>query len=1099
MREAGQGAGSERRVVTVLFADIAGFTAMSENLDPETVTDAVNEIFTVLGAEVEAVGGHVDKVIGDSLMALFGAPTAHEDDALRAVRAALKMQRAMKAREEVTSRLFGQPVRLRIGLHSGLVVWGSVGPPGQARPTVMGDAVNLASRLQRSAPEGGVLVTEVVWRQVRGHYLSKTWEPIVVKGKAEPVAVYEIVGERDRAEPVARPPFVDRRDELQQLEDLKARALRGRAQVAIVVGDPGVGKTRLIEEFTRRLSPEVALLQTACPPYGGNSLGPLADLFRQLTGLAGTVTLKEVEARIPLGERTAQAASVVSRLFGLAEVPPGDDVSHETALLVAAEVVRRLLTRPTVVWIEDLQWVDAGTRELLPFMMERLLEVPLLLIGSLRPDAEVVAWGKRSSSTTIQLEPLTDDAARQFLAGLTGEHLPEPIERVLVEKAGGNPFYLNEIVAMLRSAGLLVQDDHGRWRATGSIEHALPDTVQAAVLARLDRLPADLRAIVQRAAVVGASFPRSLLGALSPGVDMSEGLRAVEDAGIVRLRDPLAADPEYAFVHPLVREVAYGTLLAKQQVALHRHIAEAMERLYPEQIEELAKTIGTHHARGGHASAAVPYLVRAGEQADRRFATREAIELFEWARRLAVETGQTDLCIVACERLGELYLRVQDRGPKAWFDVWEFVRAHVDPKEDPVRAARAAIRAAYARAHDNQVANALDYLKEAEPLLPADHPLWSDYHRVRSFAYVIQSEYRPALEAARQAVDIATRVGTLQDRSRAYAALAHPAILPLLGDEGRRVMRQAAAEATAAGDERLLIEARHFLLSDVWTRSVVDHDVLRTAEEAVRKTEEYGWTRDEAALSMILGWAQFLTGEWAEAGRHLARAHELIDTHDGRLQGTYHILLPHFRANLAMGQGQTDDARQILERALVHAAYHQPIWLNHDMAQCQLMLGDLPSARAAMEQSLRAVDRLRCIICGCQAHGVGAEFYAAIGEVGRAEALAREAEDTAREIGHVATQIRVLRARALIALAARTPEEAIEAAQRAVALGWSMPLPQPLEIGQSLLVLGSAQRAAGQSGEATASWREARGLFEGLGATWYLQQVRGALQQVGVG
>lgn len=164
---------SERRVVCVLFADVAGFTAISERLDPETVTDAMNEIFTALGAEVEAVGGYVDKVTGDSLMALFGAPVAHEDDALRAVRAAVAMQKAMAVREDATRRLLGRPARLRIGIHSGLVVWGSVGPPGQARPTVMGDAVNLASRLQRAASEGGVLVSDAVCRQVRGVYICR--------------------------------------------------------------------------------------------------------------------------------------------------------------------------------------------------------------------------------------------------------------------------------------------------------------------------------------------------------------------------------------------------------------------------------------------------------------------------------------------------------------------------------------------------------------------------------------------------------------------------------------------------------------------------------------------------------------------------------------------------------------------------------------------------------------------------------------------------------------------------------------------------------------------------------------------------------------
>ncbi|MGH2625843.1 MAG: adenylate/guanylate cyclase domain-containing protein, partial [Anaerolineales bacterium] len=239
---------SERRVVTVLFADVAGFTALAERLDPETITDAMNEIFAALGAEVEAVGGYVDKVIGDSLMALFGAPTAHEDDALRAVRAALSMHRVMAGHRLNLEGGLGQRVRLRIGVHTGQVVWGIVGPPGQAKPTVMGDVVNVASRLQRADPEGGALISDAVYRQVKGAYLAQAWEPLVVKGKSEPLAVYEILGERERAEPMSRPPFVDRQEDLEQLEDLFRRARRGRAHVVVVIGDPGIGKTRLVEE-----------------------------------------------------------------------------------------------------------------------------------------------------------------------------------------------------------------------------------------------------------------------------------------------------------------------------------------------------------------------------------------------------------------------------------------------------------------------------------------------------------------------------------------------------------------------------------------------------------------------------------------------------------------------------------------------------------------------------------------------------------------------------------------------------------------------------------------------------------------------------------
>jgi adenylate cyclase len=1079
---------SERRVVTVLFADIAGFTAIAERLDPEVVTDAVNEIFTALGAEIQATGGHVDKVIGDSVMALFGAPTAHEDDALRAVRAALAMHAAVEARQEALRRLLGQPVRLRIGIHSGLVVWGRVGPPGQATPTVMGDAVNLASRLQRAAPEGGVLVSDVVYRQIRGVYAARAWVPIEVKGKAEPVPVYEIVAERD-AEPIARPPFVDREDELRSLNDLWDRAARGRAQVAVVMGEPGIGKTRVVEEFVVRLPPDAGRLQSSCPPYGGSSLGPLAELFRQLAGLRGRVTPEDVEGRVPFGERTPQAARVLVRLFDLGSVALAEDGDHETALLVAAEAIRRMIVRPTLAWVEDVQWADAGTRELLPFMMDRMADAPLLVVVTLRPDGEPLTWGRRTTVTTLQVPTLADADACALLAGLLGHRPPVAVEAAITEKAGGNPFYLNELVATLTSSGALVMDDSGRWRAAGPLHDVLPESVHAAVLARLDRLPPGLRGVLQRAAVVGSSFHRSQLEALSPGADVATSLRQLEAADLVRVRDPFSADPEYAFGHPLVREAAYRALLAKQRAVLHLAVAEALEATPGGPADELAKTIAAHFLHGGHPERAVPYLLRAGRRAAGRYAAREAIELLEETRRLAEEAGLVDAGVEACELLGDLYLRVQDRGPKAWFGAWEFVRQHVDPTADPLRRARAAIRAASALIHDNQTDDASRYLAEAAALIPDGDPLASDLHRVRAHVLVMASEYRAALDEARTAVEIANARGTLADRSRAYAMLAQPAILPLMGDEGRRLMTAWVAEAAASGDERLLIEARHFLVSDVWTRGLVDADLLRTADDALRRAEEHGWTRDEAALAQLVAWARFLIGDWPAAERHIGRAHALMEEHGGRLQGLYAILLPLLRANIEMGAGRLPAARAILREALRYARFHSPIWLNHDLARCEWMLGEETPAREAMERSLDARDRLKCIICGCQADGIAAEFFAQIGDDERADALAGVAERTAREIGHVTTAIRAQRARARTALRRGAGEAALRAAREAAALGAGLPIVQPLEHGQSQALLAAAWQAVGDGEQAAAAWEEARQLFAGLPAPWFLRRL----------
>lgn len=1090
---------SERRVVAVLFADVAGYTAMAEHLDPEVVTDVMNEIFAALGAEVEAVGGHVDKVIGDSLMALFGAPVAHEDDALRAVRAALGMQRAMAARAGALAQRVGQVPRLRIGIHSGQVVWGAVGPSGRAQPTVMGDVVNLAARLQRAAPEGGVLISDAVHRQVRGACECLAREPIVVKGKTEPVVVYEVLGERERMESASRPPFVNRRDDLAQLDELLTRAGRGRAQVAVIIGDPGVGKTRLVEEFTDRLPGDMALLRTACPPYGGQSLAPLADLFRQFAGLVGPVTLADVEARVPLGERAAHAAAVLSRLFNLTEVPAerlGVEVSRDAALLVAAEAIRRMLVRTTVVWIEDLQWADAGTRELLPIFVERLAETPLLLIGTVRAGETVPVWGKRTAVATIQLDPLADDDARTLLAALVGAPLAEPAADTILAKARGNPFYLSEMVATLRGAGTLVLDDDGRPRLTGSVNDVLPDTVQAAVLARLDRLPPETRAIVQRAAVIGSRFSRAILAALDADPSLDEGLAHLEEAYIIRRDDPLAADPDYSFVHPLVREVAYASLLLKHQTALHAQVAEALERIYPERSEALAKDIGTHYERGGRPRQAAARLLEAGRQALRRYALQEVIELLERARALAGE-DQVDILVEVNELLADVYPRVHGHGPEKRHKAWSYVLTHLDASADPVRAARAAIGLGAVAAGGSGGPTAQSLFDRAAAWLPPDHALWSELHVAWSQVLVANSQYREAVDAAREAVRIADRVGTMADRARAYASLAHPALLPLLGADGHRIMQRWLAEVEATGDERLLIDANYSFTSEVWTRGVVDETILRHVEDAARNAQQYGWTADEAEFRTLLGWATFLIGQWSRAETALEQAREIVETHGGRILHRFLMILPYARGNLAMGRGRLPEAAQVFEDGLRRVGFHAPIWLNHDLARCQLMMGDNAAARSTMARALEATDRIGCVICGCQATGVAGEFYAMVGEMDRAAALAQEAEATALEIGHVPTRVRAARTRARIALRHGQPDVAQAAAREAMRFGDELPMPHPLERAQTLWVLGEAQAGAGQRAEGLAAWRHARELLAALGADWHLAQLETVLTRAG--
>src|SRR3972149_6519882 len=341
-----------------------------------------------------------------------------------------------------------------------------------------------------------------------------------------------------------------------------------------------------------------------------------------------------------------------------------------------------------------------------------------------------------------------------------------------------------------------------------------------------------------------------------------------------------------------------------------------------------------------------------------------------------------EILVEAFELLGDLYPRMQERGWTDEFDVWQAVLNHLDPSADPARAARAAVRAARARVKGSRVDEARPLLAQAESWLTGDHPLWSHLLSERAQLLIRESQYREALRIAREAVEVADRRGTLVDRSHALSTLAHPAILPLMGEEGRRLMRSWVAEVATKGEERLLTDARHIVASDIWTRGMVDEELFRFIEDGVARAAEFGWTRDEIGLRMMLGWGYSRTGRWAEASALVERAHGLLETLGGYTQGYFHIALPYFRGNAAMGRGALEEGKRIFEQALERPPFHAP----------------RARARAAR-------DRFRCIICGCQANGIAAEFYATL-EDPAAEPLLEDAEATASEIGHVTTRIR---------------------------------------------------------------------------------------------
>jgi adenylate cyclase len=663
----------ERRRVTVLFADLVGFSTLAEHLDPEELRTLITGTFSELTEEVERREGFVEKFIGDAIVAVFGAPVTHEDDPARAVESALGMLEIIRRRSE------GAPasLELRVGINSGLVVSGGVGDGTQTG--VMGDAVNVAARLQQTAAPGEILLSAATWRRIRDGFDAERVGELEVKGKAQTVEALRLLGRRER-DVRYRAPFVGRREELALLDLLWSSVRKGNTHVASLLGEPGVGKSRLLAEFR----PDGAELDLRVACSGERAFGPFLELIAQLLGglPADTDELKTKAAKFELVE---EDVILLGAFLGLGGAPPVVRMADEQQKRqVFAGVWQVLLAvcraRPTFIALDDVHWADESSRELLDFLLERLSGLPLMLVLCYRPGFEQVERAElRASHTAIRLEPLSREESVALARGYLGvEVLPPDLERLVSERAEGNAFFVEELLQALLELGSLAVVDARAVLAKVDVE--IPDTVQGTILARVDRLEASARSLLQHAAVLGRSFPADLLEAVAGNGDVSAALAALERAQLLVAPAP----GEWAFKHALIQEVAYETLLLRQRRELHRKVAETLEQRAgddPGLLEELAE----HYARAEAPEQARRYAVAAGDRAQERMGFVEAKRRYETALRLwgaGDESGRLELLL----KLGRTALLAGDNpaaraalieGVEGWRERGETRRAGV--------------------------------------------------------------------------------------------------------------------------------------------------------------------------------------------------------------------------------------------------------------------------------------------------------------------------------------------------------------------------------------------------------------------------------------
>jgi class 3 adenylate cyclase/tetratricopeptide (TPR) repeat protein len=665
---------SERRQATVLFADISGFTAMSEKLDPEELTVAINRCFATLAEAVSAHGGHVDKYIGDCVMALFGVPHALEKAPTHAINAAIEMKNRLAALNAEAG--LPAPLDLHIGINTGLVIAGQVGGNVKQEFTVMGDTVNLASRLKDAAPTGSIWVGPDTHRYTRDEFEFRQLEPLALKGKAKPVDAYELLSVKEQlhkpkpktAEHAAE--LVGRDAELGLVRARIAGLARGGGGIINVIGEAGLGKSRLLAEACA--SDEaggVLVLEGRSLSMGeGLSFHPFIDLFRHWAGIDKDDADQDAVAKLEgavgaaCGEDAGDIFPFVATLMSLrpsgAHADRLEGVTGEALEKLIAKSVRDLVqrlaaARPLLLVFEDLHWADASSVQLLEVILRLVVAHPVLFLHAFRPDHVgsdrilAVSRGEYGTlQTEIALQPLSDQLSGVLVQKLLrSEALPISTLGLITRTAEGNPFYLEQIVRSLVDQGV-VEQTPGGLRVTGRLETVvIPDTIQGVILARVDRLPEPVRRVLQIASVLGRSFYHRILTRIIPDdPELDQKLAYLKERQLLSQRGThrtatvrrrtLAEETEYVFSHALLQETIYQSILQKTRRELHAQVARAIEWAFADRAADFYGMLAYHYSRAEELEKAEEYLFKAGDEAARAAASSEALAFFREASRV---------------------------------------------------------------------------------------------------------------------------------------------------------------------------------------------------------------------------------------------------------------------------------------------------------------------------------------------------------------------------------------------------------------------------------------------------------------------------------
>jgi class 3 adenylate cyclase/tetratricopeptide (TPR) repeat protein len=988
----------ERKQVTVLFADASGFTSMSEQLDPEDVHEIINRAFELMLAEIHRYEGTVNQFLGDGLMALFGAPIAHEDHARRAAHAALGVRGALARYRQDLLAARGIDFRVRLGLNTGLVVVGAIGDNLRMDYTAVGDTTNTAARMLDLAEPGQIAVAEATERLIGAYFEMRQLGTFTVKNRAQPLAAYELGPARARVSRLAAravqglSPFVGRGDALATLERASSSARAGRGQAVFVVGDAGIGKSRLLLEFRERVTREVTWLEGDCISFGqATPFFPVIELLKQEFDIDDRDGEPEVVAKIESGVAALgdEARELLPYVRYLLSADPGDpavgsmDPGTRRARIVDA--LRRLTGaaarhRPVVFTIEDAHWMDSASEEFLKSLAESLPGMAVLLVVTYRPLYEP-PFGDRTYYWRVPLQPVDEAGAVRIVRSALGvDDLPWDLTSLIARKAEGNPFFLEEIGRTLVETGA-VRVEAGRLvttRAASAI--AVPDTVQDLIAARLDRLGEPQKRTVQTASVIGREFGLDLLRRVS---DVQEQLeRALGDLQRIELIYEKAGygNAEYVFRHALTQDVAYTSLLQAERKRLHTLIGSAIEEVYAGRLDEHAEELVHHFTRGEVSERVARYARDAGDRAAALCADDRAVELYDLAlgalARLP-ETPETaragiDLRLAMrvplwragrAERLFALFKEAEDLakrfGATAQLDrIYAFLVQYFWAKGDQDRAldyGRRCLEAAEARGDLGLRVTGLFYI---------------------AHAFLALGRHREGLERAREILALLDgppameRFG-LSGLPYSGACAIGASCLVEIGDHAGALALLERGRAVADASRHLYSQAVIAIVEgEVLARMGRPHDAIGVLESAADTSREKNFYGQLINALRHLALAYVLAGR---AGDGVSAAREAIEMQERANVSVYRTQKLALLAAAHLALGELDRAEQALAQAFEFAAKNGERglegWARVTAAELALARDDRDGAEQQLDAAQEIAEELEMapLVARCRA------------------------------------------------------------------------------------------------------------------------------------